>query len=92
MKKSKKKPLTDKYADNRGDATAREDELEEERSDVERSAIIGIDNLGDPVNSMTGELQTRVQQNIPMRPLVIISNNNNQNYNMNVSQSVPCNE
>lgn len=55
--------------------------------------IIGIDNLGDPVNC-DGELQTR--QNIPMRPLVINSNSNNnnnsQNYGMNVSQNVLQNE
>lgn len=57
---------------------------------------IGIDDSGDPVNSMTGELQTRVQQNIPMRPLVVISssnnNNINKNYNMNVAQNMPNNE
>lgn len=68
---------------------AREADEDEGRGGVvAQRGPIGIDNLGDPVNSMTGELQTRVQQNIPMRPLVI-SGNNNQNYDRNISQNVP---
>lgn len=45
------------------------------------------DAVGDLVNS-TGELQTRGQENIPLRPLVISNNNN---YNMNVAQNMPNN-
>lgn len=90
IRKTKKKLQTNSYDDGGRDTGAR-DEEEGRAGLVGESGVIGIDNLGDPVNSMTGELQTRVQQNIPMRPLVINSNNN-QNYNMNVSQNVPCNE
>lgn len=53
------------------------------------SGFIGSDSAGDPVNTMTGELQTRGQENIPLRPLVISNNNN---YSINVSQNVPHNE
>lgn len=58
-------------------------------SHEEGSGFIGADSAGDPVNTMTGELQTRGQENIPLRPLVISNNNN---YSMNVSQNVPHNE
>lgn len=44
-----------------------------------------IDSIGDLVNS-AGELQTRGQENIPLRPLVV--NNNN---NMTSSQNIPYN-
>ncbi|XP_055313578.1 muscle calcium channel subunit alpha-1 isoform X5 [Sitodiplosis mosellana] len=50
-------------------------------------AEFGSDSAGDPINS-TGELQTRGQENIPLRPLVMSNNNN---YNMNVSQNMPTN-
>lgn len=88
IKKTKKKLQTDSYDDDR---RTREEDEEGRVGVVEERGFVGIDYLGDPVNSMTGELQTRVQQNIPMRPLVINSKNN-QNYNMNVSQNVPYNE
>lgn len=55
----------------------------------EGGGFISADSAGDPVNSMTGELQTRGQENIPLRPLVISNNNN---YSMNVSRNVPNNE
>lgn len=51
------------------------------------SDFVGSDSAGDPVNS-AGELQTRGEENIPLRPLVISNNNN---YNMNVSQNMPNN-
>lgn len=55
----------------------------------DEEGFIGADSAGDAVNSMTGELQTRGQENIPLRPLVISNNNN---YSMNVSQNMPNNE
>lgn len=51
------------------------------------AGFIGKDSVGDPINS-SGELQTRGQENIPLRPLVMSNNNN---YNMNVSQNMPTN-
>lgn len=53
----------------------------------ESAGYVGSDSAGDPINS-AGELQTRGQENIPMRPLVISNNNI---YNMNVSQNMPTN-
>lgn len=53
----------------------------------ESGDFIASDSAGDPVNS-AGELQTRGEENIPLRPLVISNNNN---YNMNVSQNMPNN-
>lgn len=49
--------------------------------------FVQSDAAGDLVNS-SGELQTRGQENIPLRPLVISNNNN---YNMNVAQNMPNN-
>lgn len=92
MTKTKNKLQTKSYNDDddRSNVGARDTEDEEEgrAGVVGERGFIGIDTLGDPVNSMTGELQTRVQQNIPMRPLVI-NGNKNQNYDMNISQNVP---
>lgn len=51
------------------------------------AGFVGADSAGDPINS-TGELQTRGQENIPLRPLVVSNNNN---YSMNVSQNMPNN-
>lgn len=86
---TKTKNQTRSYDDDDDDRSnlgaAREADAEGQRG------VIGIDDSGDPVNSMTGELQTRVQQNIPMRPLVI-SGGNNQNYDRNISQNVPSTE
>lgn len=53
----------------------------------EDGGFVQSDAAGDLVNS-SGELQTRGQENIPLRPLVISNNNN---YNMNVAQTMPTN-
>lgn len=91
--KTKKHLQTKSYDDDddRSNLGAARDADDEEGGGgvVAQRGPIGIDNLGDPVNSTTNELQTRVQQSIPMRPLVISSGNNNQNYDRNISQNVP---
>lgn len=53
----------------------------------EGAGFVASDDAGDLVNS-AGELQTRGQENIPLRPLVMSNNNN---YNMNVAQNMPNN-
>lgn len=97
--KTKKHLQTKSYHDDHDDdddddrsnlGAARDADDEEGRAGVTaQRGPINIKNLGDPVNSTTGELQTRVQQDIPMRPLVISGGNNNQNYDRNISQNVP---
>lgn len=88
--KAKKIIQIDGYDDGRHFVGGRGEDVEARTGGVVGGHVgfVGIDHLGDPVNS-AGELQTRVQQNIPMRPLVINSNNNHQNYGSNVSPNVP---
>lgn len=90
LTKAKKNLQTKHYDDDeyddRSNVGARggaEEEEEERAGVVGERGFIGINVSGDSVNSMT-----RVQQNIPMRPLVI-SDNNKQNYDKNISQNVP---
>lgn len=54
----------------------------------EGDGYVQSDAAGDLVNS-SGELQTRGQENIPLRPLVISNISNNNNYSMNVAQNMP---